>query len=98
MMDWYLTRVLVLIDFVVVKLSVEAKMTKEAWNDSLLDNDSIVFKRLEAKLKRNVSGTRVKNSRSVCPDETKADCLDYAKMEVPIPTFCGLLFGLKLVT
>lgn len=33
-----------------------------------------------------------------CPDETKAACLDYAKMEVPIPTFCGLLFGLKLVT
>ena len=63
MMDWNLTRVLVLIHFVVVKLSVEAKMTKETWNDSLLDNNSIVFKRLEAKLKRNVSGIRVQNSK-----------------------------------
>lgn len=39
-----------------MSLSVEAKMTKEIWNDSLLVKDSAIFKRLEAKLKSNVSG------------------------------------------
>ena len=53
------------INFVAVPLCVEAKMTKEIWNDSLLVKDSAIFKRLEDKLKRNVSGIRVQNDKSV---------------------------------
>lgn len=78
-------------------LSVEAKMTKEIWNVSLLDKDNIIFKRLEAKLKRNVSGIRVQNSK-YCPDKTTAACIDYTKMVVQIATFCGSLCGLKFAT